>query len=55
MLLSSLEPVVKNILALVEGKEAREEYPRQPAGIHLSLGLVSFSLSFLLWVPSRAV
>ncbi|KAL4959053.1 NAD(P)/FAD-dependent oxidoreductase [Aspergillus stella-maris] len=33
------QTVVKNILALVEGVQAREEYPRQPAGIHLSLGL----------------
>ncbi|KAL4950788.1 hypothetical protein BDW69DRAFT_196963 [Aspergillus filifer] len=33
------QTVAKNILALVEGREAREEYPRQPAGIHLSLGL----------------
>ncbi|KAL4941680.1 hypothetical protein BDV06DRAFT_193981 [Aspergillus oleicola] len=33
------QTVVKNIMALVEGQQAREEYPRQPAGIHLSLGL----------------
>ncbi|KAL4929166.1 NAD(P)/FAD-dependent oxidoreductase [Aspergillus undulatus] len=31
--------VVKNIVALIEGKQAREEFPRQPAGIHLTLGL----------------
>ncbi|KAL4907362.1 hypothetical protein BDW74DRAFT_123630 [Aspergillus multicolor] len=31
--------VVKNIMALIEGREPREEYPRAPAGIHLTLGL----------------
>ncbi|KAL4916041.1 hypothetical protein BDW62DRAFT_187081 [Aspergillus aurantiobrunneus] len=31
--------VVKNIQAMIAGSEAREEFPRQPAGIHLTLGL----------------
>jgi NADH dehydrogenase FAD-containing subunit len=32
--------VVKNILAMIEGRHPVEEYPRAPAGIHLTLGLV---------------
>ncbi|KAL4988173.1 hypothetical protein BDW68DRAFT_159572 [Aspergillus falconensis] len=31
--------VVKNILAMIEGRQPVEEYPRTPAGIHLTLGL----------------
>ncbi|KAL4776958.1 hypothetical protein BDW60DRAFT_203059 [Aspergillus nidulans var. acristatus] len=31
--------VVKNILAMIEGRHPVEEYPRAPAGIHLTLGL----------------
>ncbi|KAL4763449.1 uncharacterized protein BDW70DRAFT_131758 [Aspergillus foveolatus] len=31
--------VVKNILAMIEGRQPVEEYPRAPAGIHLTLGL----------------
>ncbi|KAL4778064.1 hypothetical protein BJX76DRAFT_366777 [Aspergillus varians] len=31
--------VVKNIQAMIEGREPSEEFPRQPAGIHLTLGL----------------
>ncbi|RDW70683.1 NAD(P)/FAD-dependent oxidoreductase [Aspergillus mulundensis] len=31
--------VVKNIMAMIEGKKPVEEYPRSPAGIHLTLGL----------------
>ncbi|KAL4739770.1 hypothetical protein BDV11DRAFT_169810 [Aspergillus similis] len=31
--------VVKNILAMIAGSQPAEEYPRAPAGIHLTLGL----------------
>ncbi|BCS18860.1 NAD(P)/FAD-dependent oxidoreductase [Aspergillus puulaauensis] len=30
--------VVKNVQAMIEGREPVEEFPRQPAGIHLTLG-----------------
>lgn len=40
--------VVKNIQAMIEGKEPVEEFPRQPAGIHLTLGSVCFSRPYYL-------
>lgn len=39
--------VARNVLEMIEGGEARETYTPGPAGIHLSLGLVS-EYSFLL-------
>jgi NADH dehydrogenase FAD-containing subunit len=49
--------VARNINALIRGEDkekALEEFPRQPAGIHLSLGLVCFSPCFILfWVVWR--
>lgn len=35
--------VVKNVQAMIEGREPVEEFPRQPAGIHLTLGSVCFA------------
>lgn len=35
--------VARNILSLIEGKAAEEEYKPGPAGIHISLGLVSIA------------
>ena len=35
--------VAKNIQALIEGRTPEEKYPRIPAAIHITLGLVSGS------------